>query len=114
MHPVRTAVTLTLIFCMTAGTVRADVIGGAPAAPTDTRAVARQIESLGVAPPVALQSAAALAPEDAAYFGDHPERVQLVGTQEVQSLWYESVLGGVFVVAVAALVVGIIVHNRDT
>lgn len=114
MHPVRTAVTLTLVFSMLAGSVRADVIGSAPAPAAETRAVARQIESLGMDAPTALQTAASLTPEDAAYFGDHPECVQLVGKQEVQTLWYESVLGGIIVVAIAALVAGIIIHNRDS
>jgi hypothetical protein len=115
MHPVRTAVCSILVFSMLAASLRADVIGSAPAAPKpEAGAVARQMESLGLAAAEARRAAEALPAEEAAWFASRPERVQIVGKQEVQTLWYESVLGGAFLVAVAAFAAGVIIHNRDS
>ena len=110
MHAVRTQICLTAILSLLAATAHADVIGNAPKKP-DAKPVAEKMQELGVAAEPAISKMTA---SDLEYFNAHPERVQMVGVQEVQNLWYESVFGGAFLVAMTALAIGIVVHNRDT
>lgn len=114
MHPVRSAVCTALIFSLLATVARADVIGAASPKPKESAAVARQMETVGVAAADARALSAKMSAEDLDYFAAHPERVQFVGRQDVQNMWYESVFGGAFLVGMTALAIGIIVHNRDT
>ena len=116
MHPVRSAVCTALIFSLLTATARADVIGAAAPKPKpkETRAVEKQMEAVGVDAAEARALTARLSAEDLDYFAAHPQRVQFVGRQEVQNMWYESVFGGAFLVAMTALAIGIVVHNRDT
>jgi hypothetical protein len=114
MQPVRSAIGLTVAFCLLATAARADTIGSAPARPTDTGAVAARLQAAGQTPQQAAETVSKLSADDLAYFNAHPQRVQMVGRQEVQNFWYETLLGGAFGLAGIGLLVAIILHNRDT
>lgn len=114
MHPVRSAVCTALIFSLLTATARADVIGAAAPKPKETVAIEKQMQAVGVDAGEARAIASRMSAGDLEYFAAHPERVQFVGRQEVQNMWYESVFGGAFLVAMTALAIGIVVHNRDT
>lgn len=104
----RTALCTLVIFGILAAPLHADVIGSAskknastPKAPP----VQERFDSVGLA------RASALTPGELAYFGDAPERVQIVG--ETDNLWYETAIGGAFLVGSAIFIAGIITHNKD-
>ena len=114
MHQVRSIVCTAVILSLLSATARADVIGSAAGKPAGHDSVAERMQARGLSPSDARTATDRMAPQDLDYFSRHPDRVQVVGTQEVQNFWYESVFGGAFLVAMTALAVGIIVHNRDT
>lgn len=106
----RSAVCSLVILGILAAPARADVIGSkkkGAVGPTS----APMKERLGA---VGLPDArlSALTSDEIAYFADAPERVQMVG--ETENLWYETAIGGAFLVASAALVIGIVTHNKDS
>ena len=108
MHRVRFQICSVIILSLMAVTARADVITSASKARAP--AVAEQMREIGISQ----DTLAKMSAKDLDYFRAHPERVQTVGVQEAQNLWYESVVGGIFMVAMTALAIGIVVHNRDT
>ena len=115
MHQVRTSVCTIVILSILAATARADVIGSTPAPPkVEHGAMADRMQATGMTEATVRSTLDRMAPQDLAYFSLHPDRIQVVGAQEVQNLWYETVFGGAFLVAMTALAIGIVIHNRDT
>lgn len=116
----RSAVFALVATCLIAGPAAADVLPSRRAEDAvEGRTVVERIAALGATAHEGRSQAAALTGGDLAFFGERPDRVQVVGAApqdmfsgEASNIWYETVVGAGFLLGGFGLIAYMVSNNE--